>query len=82
MAKSTSKILKAIPNSETGQRVICYTKPNKSGDKYIITQNPLKNQFTLWKHIDDGFERITTSDNPRNFDEKIPYEFSNEIEIS
>ena len=79
MARTSSKTVKTIPSSETGQGVICYTKPNKSGDKYLITQNPLKNQFTLWKCVDDGFEKITTSDNPRNFDDKIPYEFSNEV---
>ena len=76
MARSTSKTLKTIPSSETGKRATCYTKPNKSGDKYLVTHNPLKEQFTLWKCIEDGFEKITTSDNPRTFDEKIPYEFS------
>lgn len=68
------KIVKNIPSSETGTRTTCFTKQNKSGDKYLITQNPIKEQFTLWKCIDDGFEKISTSESPLDFDEIIPYE--------
>lgn len=65
--ESKSKIVKTIPNSETG-KVDCATN---SGDKYLITQNPLKEQFTLWKCLEDGFEKIKTSDNPLYFDDVI-----------
>lgn len=65
MVRTSSKIVKSIPNSETGRGVECNTL---SGDKYIISQNPLKRQFTLWKCIEDGFEKIDTSDNPLDFD--------------
>lgn len=74
MARTSSKIVKSIPVSETGSRVTCFTKPNESGDKYLITQNSMKAQFTLWKCVDEGFERIKVSDNPKDFDDKIPYE--------
>jgi hypothetical protein len=74
MARTSSKIVKTIPASETGIRTTCFTKPNSSGDNYLITQNPLKAQFTLWKCLEDGFERIKTSDNPTDFDDVIPYE--------
>lgn len=74
MAKTTSKIVKSIPSSETGSSTICFTRPNSSGDKYIITQNPLKDQFTLWKCVEEGYEKITTSVSPLAFDSKIPYE--------
>lgn len=74
MAKTSSKIVKAIPTSETGSRTTCFTKPDGSGDKYLITECPLKEQFTLWKCIEDGFEKIKTSDNPLDFDDLIPYE--------
>ena len=74
MARTSSKIVKTIPDSETGNRTTCFTKPNESGDKYLITQNPLKTQFTLWKCLKDGFERVKVSDNPRDFDDVIPYE--------
>ena len=74
MARTSSKIVKTIPSSETGTRTACFTKPNKSGDEYLITQNPLKRQFTLWKCFEDGFERVKTSDNPLDFDDIIPYE--------
>ena len=74
MAKATSKIVNSIPNSETGKGVVCYTKPNESGDKYIVSQNPLKEQFTLWKCIEDGFEKIATANSPLDLYNKIPYE--------
>ena len=73
MARTSSKNVKTIPNSEI-TRATCFTKPNKSGEKYVITQNNSKMQFTLWKCVDDGFEKITTSKSPVNFDELIPYE--------
>ena len=61
-----TKIVKTIPSSETGRGVLCTTA---SGDKYTISQNPLKMQFTLWKHIEDGYEKIATANNPLDFDE-------------
>ena len=68
MARTSTKtkIVKTIPSSETGSGVLCTTL---SGDKYTISQNPVKMQFTLWKHIEDGFEKITTANNPLDFDE-------------
>ena len=74
MARTSSKIVKTIPNSETGSRTTCFTKPNDSGDKYIITENPLEERFTLWKCAEDGFEKIKTSNNPLKFDDVISYE--------
>lgn len=63
---SKSKIVKTIPNSETG-KVDC------ANCKYLITENHSKEQFTLWKCLDDGFEKIKTSDNPLEFDKIIPW---------
>ena len=71
---SASKIVKNLPSTETGSGVLCYTRPDKTGDKYVISQNPLKMQFTLWKCVEDGYEKIATSNNPLDFDEIIPYE--------
>lgn len=70
MARTSSKTVKGIPNSETGTGVICITE---SSGEYLITQNPLKEQFTLWKVCEDGFERISTSDSPLDFDSIIPW---------
>lgn len=74
MAKTTSKVIKSIPSSETGSRTTCFTKPNGCGDKYLITQNPLKDQFTLWKCVEDEYEKMSTSVSPLVLDNKIPYE--------
>lgn len=67
MARTSSKILKAIPNSEI-LKVDCLN------GKYLITQNPLKEQFTLWKCLEGEFERIDVSENPLDFDDMIPWE--------
>lgn len=67
MARTSSKTVKAIPTSETGSRTTCLN------GKYLITNNPLKEQFTLWECLEDGFERIKTSDNPLDFDKIIPW---------
>lgn len=69
---SQSKLVKEIPDSETGHTVTCYTKPNASGDKYLITHCPFKMRFTLWKCLDEGYEKISESDSPLKFDEIIP----------
>ena len=68
-----SKVVKTIPNSEI-EKVECYTRPNWSGDKYLITYNSLKEQATLWKCLSDGFEKIKTSENPLDFNKIIPWE--------
>jgi len=71
MARTSSKIVKSIPSTENGTGVDCMN------GKYLITQNPLKEQFTLWKCLEDeggGFERISTSKNPLDFDKIIPWE--------
>lgn len=67
MARASSKVVKIIPNSGTGSRTTCLD------GKYLITQNPLKEQFTLWERHEDGFEKIKTSDNPLDFDKIIPW---------
>ena len=64
---SKSKIVKTIPSSETG-KVDC------ANSKYLITENPLKAQFTLWKCLDDGFEKVSVKDNPLEFDKVIDWE--------
>ena len=66
--KTDKKVVKIIPSSEVG-KVDCFGK----NDKYIITENHLKAQFTLWKCLDDGFEKNKTSDNPLDFDKMIDW---------
>lgn len=68
MARTAKKIVRTIPSSEVG-KVDCLGK----NDKYVITENPLKAQFTLWKCLDDGFEKIKTSENPLDFDKMIDW---------
>ena len=72
-SKTLNKIVKDIPSSESGCGVVCYTGTNKSGEKYIISQNPTKMKFALWKCCEDGYEKISTSDNPLDFNDMIPF---------
>ena len=53
--KSEGGIVKALPASESG-RGVQYTTPN--GDVYVISQDPAKRKFTLWKVVAGGYERI------------------------
>lgn len=68
--KEQTTIAKSIPSSETGSRVTCTTE---SGNQYIISNNPIKGRFTLWKVILNGYEKISISDNPLDFDKIIDY---------
>lgn len=75
MARMVSRIVKSIPNTETGHIVSCHTKQKQSGEEYLITECPEKNRFTLWKVLKDGFERISTSESPLDFDDIIPWKY-------
>lgn len=56
-----AKITKKIPSSECGSGVLCETR---SGKRYQITQSQEKKKHTLWKVVDDGYEKIATGDSP------------------
>ena len=72
MANTTSsKILKNIPISESGSSTTCNTS---SREKYIITQCTEKQRFTLWKILESGFERLSTSNSPTKLYEMIPWD--------
>lgn len=71
MAKKKSDqptIVKSIPSSETGSRMTCVTK---SGKEYLVTNNPIKAKFTLWRVTNGGYEKLSVSDSPLAFDEMI-----------
>ena len=59
--------VKQIPKSENGHGVL-YTKLN--GNIYQISNNPVNKRFTLWKVLNNGYEKISTSDNPLKLYEK------------
>lgn len=63
-------IIKSVPTSEDGQSVRCKTK---SGKFYLITQNRGKKRFTLWRVLDNGFEKLTTGDSPYDLYGDVPW---------
>lgn len=65
-----STVVKSIPSSETGTMTGCKTK---SGKEYLITNNQIKAKFTLWMVISDGYEKLSVSNNPLDFDKIIDY---------
>lgn len=63
-------VVKTIPTAESGSRTTCTTK---LGKKYLITNNPAKERFTLWRVVEDGYEKLSVSSNPLDFDKIIDY---------
>lgn len=63
------KIVKNIPSTENGAQTLCYD------GKYLITQciGVEKDRFTLWKVHENGYEKISVSDSPLDFDSVIPW---------
>lgn len=53
--------LKQLPKTETGHGVEYTTS---SGNVYVISNNPIKKRFTLWKEFEDGYEKIGTANSP------------------
>ena len=68
--KDQNAVVKSIPSSENGSRTVCTTK---SGKQYIISNNPIKEKFTLWRVLGDGYEKMSVSDNPLDFDKIIDF---------
>ena len=56
-----NKISTRIPTSETGPNV---THTTSSGIVYKVTQNKKKGQFTLWKKVDGGYEKMASRRSP------------------
>ena len=54
-------IVSKIPKSETGYGVHYTTS---SGNIYIISNNPIKRKFTLWKELEEGYEKLGPSSSP------------------
>lgn len=65
--KHEIKVYKNIPSTETGVQTLCYD------GQYLITQCLEKNRFTLWKIRKEGYEKISTSNSPLDFDKIIPW---------
>lgn len=59
--------IKTLPKSEDGHGVLYKT----STAEYVISQNTLKQQFTLWKIVEDGYEKLGTANDPLKLYEKI-----------
>lgn len=53
-------IVKQIPKTETGHGVHYIT----STKEYVISNNPTKAKFTLWKKVENGYEKLGTADSP------------------
>lgn len=60
-------IVKKLPKTETGHGVECTTE---SGNVYVISNDPVKKKFTLWKTVSGGYEKMGTSDSPINLYKK------------
>lgn len=61
-----NKLLKKLPANEIG--MVTYKRLN--GDTYKITQNQMNKTFTIYKVINDCFERLGKGANPTALEEK------------
>lgn len=61
-----NKVIKKIPVNEVG--MVMYK--NTNGNVYKITQNQTTNVFTIYKVVEDGFERLGKGSNPTALEEK------------
>ena len=52
--------VKTIPKSEIRQ--LNYT--TDSGNVYIISNNKIKNKFTLWLIVNNEYQKISSANNP------------------
>ena len=64
--KNTNKVIKKIPINEDS--MVLYK--NTDGNTYEITQNQITKVFTIYKVVEDGFERLGKGDNPIVLEEK------------
>ena len=63
-----SKVIKNLPSSENGPGVVCNGKY-----VYIITQDLKKQRFTLWKKVDEGYEKMGSADSPMKLYDKVEW---------
>ena len=61
-----NKLLKKLPSNEDG--MVTYKREN--GDIYKITQNQITKIFTIYKLVDDCFERLGKGSNPTELEKK------------
>lgn len=62
--------MKKLPTTETGPSLRCFTK---SGQQYLITQNPAAAKFTLWRVMEGGYDKLATSNSPVSLSNKVPW---------
>lgn len=60
-------LIMKIPSNEK----IVVTYVFEGVDEYIITHNPLKDKFMLYKIIDGDYQKLGNSDTPIRFDEIV-----------
>lgn len=58
----TTKAARKLPSSESGHGVHYVSK---NGREYCVSHCPEKERFTLWRIVDDGYEKVKTASDPR-----------------
>lgn len=59
--------IKTLPKTEDGHGVL-YRTPTT---EYVISQNTIKAKFTLWRIVEDEYEKLGTADSPIELYKKI-----------
>lgn len=68
-------IVKSLPKTEDGNGILCKTH---TAFDYQISQNTSKkkNRFTLWKILEDGYEKVASADTPQDLYPLVPWKKS------
>ena len=70
MPRVSSKQLTKLPVSENGVGVTCLTS---SGEQYYISNNLDKGKLTLWRIVDNCYQKVATSNSPYDLYDKIDW---------
>lgn len=68
-------IVKSLPKTEDGHGILCKTH---TAFDYQISQNTSKkkNRFTLWKILENGYEKVASADTPQDLYPLVPWKKS------
>lgn len=65
------KIIKSIPSTENGPDLHYKTL---NGEEYLISQCVVRQRFTAWKKVGDGFVKLYTDSSPITLCERLEEE--------
>lgn len=60
-------VMKTLPKNEK----LCLTYKIENKNQFVITFNAIKQIYTIYKVLNDGYEKLGTGNNPLKLEEKF-----------